>query len=67
MKKLIWPLCSDTDIKTVEFLIDNIFVDVFLNTVGIPMGINCATFLADLLLYSYEINSMQGVLTSPII
>lgn len=30
--------------------------------VGIPMGINCVSFLADLLLYSYEINFMQGVL-----
>jgi hypothetical protein len=24
------------------------------------MGINCVSFLADLLLYSYEINFMQG-------
>jgi hypothetical protein len=41
-----------------EFLIDNIFVffggRVFQQTVGIPMGTNCAPLLADLLLYSYE-------------
>ena len=34
----------------VEFLIDNIFVEV----VGIPMGTNCAPLLADLFLYSCE-------------
>ena len=41
-----------------EFLIDNIFVffggRVFQQTVGIPMGTNCAPFLADLFRYSYE-------------
>jgi len=41
-----------------EFSIDNIFVmfggRVFQLTVGMPMGTNCAPFLADLFLYSYE-------------
>lgn len=41
-----------------EFLIDNIFVQcggrVFQQTVGIPMGTNCAPLLADLFLHSYE-------------
>jgi hypothetical protein len=41
-----------------EFLIDNIFVSfgghVFQQTVGIPMGTNCAPLLAYLFLYSYE-------------
>jgi len=41
-----------------EFLIDNIFVifggRVFQQTVGIPMGTNCAPLLADLFPYSYE-------------
>ena len=41
-----------------EVLIDNIFVmfdgRVFQQTVGIPMGTNCAPLLADLFLYSYE-------------
>jgi hypothetical protein len=41
-----------------EFLIDNIFVlfggRVFQQTIGIPMGTNCAPLLVDLFLYSDE-------------
>ena len=44
--------------KMIEFLVDNIYVrfggQVFRQMVGIPMGTNCATLLADLFLYSYE-------------
>ena len=47
-------------------LIDNIFVifggRVFHQTVGIPMGTNCAPLLADLFLYSYEADFIQGLL-----
>ena len=47
---------SDT-INIFELLIDNIFVIFggrgFQQTVGIPMGTNCAPLLADLFLYSY--------------
>ena len=57
---------SGTDIfNMLEFLIDNIFVmfggRVFQQTVGIPMGTNCA-LLADLFLYSYEADFIQGLL-----
>ena len=49
-----------------EFLIDNIFVifvgRVFQQTVGIPIGTNCAPLLADLFLYSYETDVIQGLL-----
>ena len=49
-----------------EFLIDNKFVifggRVFQQTVGIPMGTNCAPLLADLFLYSYEVDFIQGLL-----
>ena len=42
----------------IEFLVDNIYVrfggQLFQQTVGIPMGTNCALLLADLFLYSYE-------------
>ena len=42
----------------VEFLIDNIYVEfggrVYQQTVGIPMGTNCAPLVADWLLCSYE-------------
>ena len=35
---------------------------VFQQTVGIPMGTNCAPILADLFLYSYETDFIQGIL-----
>ena len=51
-----------------DFLIDNIFVTfggrVFRQTVGIPMGTNCAPHLADLFLflYYYEADFLQELL-----
>ena len=49
-----------------EFLIDNIFVmfdgRVFQQTIGIPMGTNCALLLADLFIYSYKADFIQGLL-----
>ena len=49
-----------------EFLIDNIYVEfggqVFQQTIGIPMGTNCAPLLADLFLYWYEAKFIQGLL-----
>jgi hypothetical protein len=58
---------SETDIfNMLEFLIDNIFAmfggRVFQQTVGIPMSTNCAPLLADLFLYSYEADFIQGLL-----
>ena len=48
------------------FLIDNIYVvfgdQVFQQSVGIPMGTNCAPLLADLFLYSYEAEFVQKLL-----
>ena len=35
---------------------------VFEQTVGIPMGTNCAPVLADLILYLYEADFIQGLL-----
>ena len=53
-------------LNMLEFLIDNIFimfdVHVFQQTVGIPMGTNCAPLLANLFLYSYEAYFIQGLL-----
>ena len=49
---------ADNICKMIEFLIDNIFVQfggrLFRQVIGIPMGTNCASLLADLFLYSYE-------------
>ena len=51
-----------------NFLIDNIFVVfggmVFQQTIGIPMGTNCAPLLADLFLYSYEAEFVQNLLSN---
>ena len=37
-------------------------MDVFFNTVGIPMGTDCAPLLADLFLYSHEADFIRGLL-----
>ena len=59
---------EETITKMLAFLVDNIFVvfggHVFQQTVGIPMGTNCAPLLADLFLYSYEANFLQDLLKS---
>ena len=59
---------EDDIIKMLEFLVDNIFVvfagKVFQQTVGIPMGTNCAPLLADLFLYSYEADFVQSLFST---
>ena len=45
-------------INALKFLLDNIFVrfgsNIYRQTIGIPMGTNCAPLIADLFLYCYE-------------
>ena len=58
---------SDADvIKMLEYLIDNIFVElggrIFQQTIDIPMGTNCKPLLADLFLYSYGAEFVQSLL-----
>ena len=58
---------SEADITgMLEFLVDNIYVvfgdQVFQQTVGIPVGTNCAPLLEDLFLYSYEAEFVQKLL-----
>ena len=59
---------EDDIIKMLEFLVDNIFVvfagKVFQQTVGIPMGTNCAPLLVDIFLYSYEADFIQSLLST---
>jgi hypothetical protein len=65
-----WQFClfkthSEIDIiKKLEDLKKNPFamfgVSVWNRTVVIPMGGNCASLLADLFLYSYEADFIQG-------
>ena len=53
-------------ISMVNFLIDNIYVEfggmIFQQTIGIPMGTNCAPLLADLFLYTYEAEFIQKLI-----
>ena len=55
-------------IKTLECLVDNIFVvfagKVSQQIVGIPMGTKCAPLLADIFLYSYESEFIQSLLST---
>ena len=59
---------EDDIIKMLEFLVDNMFVvfagKVFQQTVGIPIGTNCAPLLADIFLYSYEADFIQSLLST---
>jgi hypothetical protein len=49
-----------------RFLINNTFVvfgnKIFQQTVGIPMGTNCAPLLADFFFYSYEAEFIQKLI-----
>jgi hypothetical protein len=62
----IKKLSGNDIINMLVFMIDNIHVMfgglVLQQTVGIPMGSNCAPLLADLLFYSYEADFIQGLL-----
>ena len=59
---------ADNSCKMTEFLIDNIFVQfggcLFRQVIGIPMGTNCASLLADLFLYSYENEFLDNMIRS---
>ena len=59
---------EDDIVNILEFLVDNIFVifvgKFFQHIVGIPMGTNCASLLADIFLYSYEAEFMQSLLST---
>ena len=57
---------SEILIKMINWLIDNTYVivgdKVFRQVIGIPMGTDCAPFLANLFLFSYEFKWMNQVL-----
>ena len=59
---------EDDIINMLEFLVDNIVVvfggKVFQQVIGIPIGTNCAFLLADILLYSYEAEFIQSLLST---
>ena len=57
---------SETLIKMIGWLIDNTYVrigdKVFRQVIGIPMGTDCAPFLANLFLFSYEFKWLNETL-----
>ena len=61
---------EDKLIEMLEFLIDNIYIkvgkDIFRQQIGIPMGTDCASFLANLFLFYYEYNYMKDLIKSNI-
>ena len=65
-KKSQNTLDCDTLIKMINWLIDNTYVtigsSVFKQAIGIPMGTDCAPFLANLFLYSYEFDFLNDTL-----
>ena len=57
---------ADNICKMIEFLIDNIFVQLggcfFRQMIGIPMGTNYASLLSDFFLYSYENEFLENMI-----
>ena len=53
-----------------QFLIDNIYIrvgkEIFRQQVGIPMGTDCAPFLANVFLFYFEYNYMKDFIKSNI-
>ena len=50
-----------------QFLIDNIYINVFKQIVGIPMGTDCAPHLANLYMFYHEYHLLQNLASSNII
>ena len=53
-------------VEMFNFLIDNIYIQigsaVYQQTIGIPMGTDCAPLVADLFLFSYEFEFMKSLI-----
>ena len=49
--------------QMIDFLIDNIYIKIgnhlFRQSIGMPMGTNCAPLLVNLFLYSYEVEFLR--------
>ena len=62
--------CTSTDgsklLEWMEYLINNVYIKVgnrvYRQTIGIPMGTDCATQLANLFLFHYEYSYMKGLM-----
>ena len=53
-------------VEMFNFLIDNIYIQigsaVYQQTIGIPMGTDCAPLVTDLFLFSYEFEFMKSLI-----
>ena len=60
----VWS-CQNEVCDALTFLLDNIFIrfgtKLYRQVVGIPMGTNCATLVADLFLFCYERDFMMSL------
>ena len=67
MQESLWSACVSVDnsklVKWINYLIDNVCIKVgskvYRQTVGIPMGTDCAPQLANLFLFHYEYSYMK--------
>ncbi|KAH7429047.1 hypothetical protein KP509_09G028400 [Ceratopteris richardii] len=74
-KKRYTRIVDETDILLwLEFLLENLYISIgdtlFKQCIGIPMGTNCAVFLANFYLFTYEFEFMERLVlanTFPII
>lgn len=52
----------------IDFLLDNLYISVgdslFQQIIGIPMGTNCAVFLANFYLFTYEFEFMKRLISN---
>ena len=59
-------ITEDKLVELVEYLVDNIYINVgnrvFRQRVGTPMGTDCAPLLANLFLFYYEYRYMKGLI-----
>ena len=59
-------ITEDQLVKRIKFLVDNIYIQVgnkiFRQTIGIPMGTDCAPLLANLFLFYHEYKFMKAKL-----
>ena len=50
-----------------DFLLNNLYISIgdslFKQTIGIPMGTNCAVFLANFYLFTYEFDFMERLIS----
>ena len=67
-RSLLLLLCEQV-VSDIHYLIDNIFVTLggltFRQTIGIPMGTDCAPLLAELFLFTYEHDFMLRLRREP--